>query len=411
MNFFIGVVEDVNDPSERNRVRVRIFGKHSEDITLIPTERLPWSNVMMPVTAASVPGVGVSIGLVQGSWVVGMYLDKDQSENVIIGSLPSESTARPKGSGFRDPEGIHPRENGSDTPLVARSTDFSNDMVYTQKRGLHIEKIAIATPAKCGTLDKSKHESYFENKSFDMIKYDSVIQPKYPDNKVYKTEGGHCTEFDDTPNYERISEMHSPSGTYREIVADGSSTTVVVGDNYQVVHKSNNIYIQGNCNVTVDGEMRTRVKGDYHLEVEGNYTRKLHGNSHTDIGLSEFKEVGGNSGLNVGENQNILIGINQNEVVGGNSTFTVNKDSNIIVKKNQTNITTGQYTLTSLKNAKFSCPEKIHINTPVARVSGDCIAGGGGVSLVTHTHTQNSGNHYGGGVNNNAPNSGTGVGS
>ena len=411
MNFFIGVVEDVNDPAERNRVRVRIFGKHTDDLTLIPTERLPWSNVMMPVTAASVPGVGVSIGLVQGSWVVGMYLDRDQSETVIIGSLPSESTMRAEGTGFSDPERIHPRANGNDTPAVASSNNFETDDVYTKKRGLYIEKIPVARPAECPTLDQSVDKKFFEDLSYNMEKYDEVIQPKYPDNKVYKTEGGHCTEFDDTPNYERISEMHSPSGTYREIVADGSSTTVVTGDNFQIVHKNNNIYIKGNCNITVDGEMRTLVKGDYHFEVEGNHTEKIHGNSHIEIGRSEFKEVVGNTGLNVAENQTILVGGNQTETIVGNSTFTVNKDSNIIVKKDQANITAEHYTITSVKNAKFSCPEKIHINTPVARVSGDCIAGGGGVSLITHNHTQTSGNDLGGGTNTTPSNSGTGVGS
>ena len=67
--FFIGVVEDINDPSKLNRVRTRIFGKHTEDITLLPTESLPWYNVVMPVTSASTSGVGQTLGLVQGSWV------------------------------------------------------------------------------------------------------------------------------------------------------------------------------------------------------------------------------------------------------------------------------------------------------------------------------------------------------
>ena len=37
---------------------------------------------------------------------------------------------------------------------------------------------------------------------------------------------------------------------------------------------------------------------------------------------------------------------------------------------------------------KISCPEKIHINTPNAKVSGDVLAGGDGVSLITHVHPQ-----------------------
>jgi len=198
MSFFIGVVEDVNDPVEKNRVRVRIFGKHTEDTTLIPTSRLPWSNVVMPCTAGSVPGVGMSLGLVQGSWVIGTYIDKDENDTLIIGSLPSESTARAQGSGFRDPSGIHPRANTVDTPNMARSIDFKDDTSYTQKRALNVEKIPVATPAKCASLDSSGADSYYENKSYGMLKPSDVIRPKYPANKVYKTEGGHCVEYDDT---------------------------------------------------------------------------------------------------------------------------------------------------------------------------------------------------------------------
>jgi hypothetical protein len=411
MSFFIGVVEDVNDPTEKNRVRVRIFGKHTEDVTLIPTERLPWSNVVMPCTAGSVPGVGMSLGLVQGSWVVGMYIDKDENDTLIMGSLPSESTARPSGTGFQDPEGIHPRANTIDTPNIARSVDFEDDTVFTNKRSLFIEKIPVATPARCESLDSSGSDSYYENKSYDLLKPIDVIQPKYPANKVHKTEGGHCIEYDDTESYERISETHSPSGTYREIVADGSSTTVVKGDNYQVIHKNNNIYIKGNCNLTVDGEMRTLVQGDHHLEVEGNYTQKIHGNSHTSINLSEFKEVRREAGLNIGEDQTILLGKNRREVVNGNISFTCAKNRDIVVKGDQTNTTLGGFSITSSKNGKFSSPDKIHINSPVTRFSGDAIAGGAGVSLITHTHTQTNGSHYGGGTNTVVPNAGTGVGS
>ena len=163
----------------------------------------------MPCTAGSVPGVGMSLGLVQGSWVIGTYIDKDENDTLIIGSLPSESTARAQGSGFRDPSGIHPRANTVDTPNMARSIDFKDDTSYTQKRALNVEKIPVATPAKCASLDSSGADSYYENKSYGMLKPSDVIRPKYPANKVYKTEGGHCVEYDDTESYERISETLS----------------------------------------------------------------------------------------------------------------------------------------------------------------------------------------------------------
>lgn len=83
-----GVVEDVNDPLKTCRVRVRVFGLHSDDKNLIPTEALPWATVMMPVTSASMSGIGMSpSGLLPGSWVSVQFSDDDCQYPVVIGSL------------------------------------------------------------------------------------------------------------------------------------------------------------------------------------------------------------------------------------------------------------------------------------------------------------------------------------
>ena len=58
--WFTGVVEDINDPSEMGRVRVRCFGYHSADRNEIPTTSLPFAHVMMPITSASCSGIGES---------------------------------------------------------------------------------------------------------------------------------------------------------------------------------------------------------------------------------------------------------------------------------------------------------------------------------------------------------------
>ena len=48
--WFVGVVEDRNDPSALGRVRVRCLGYHSANIIELPTTDLPWAHVMHPVT-------------------------------------------------------------------------------------------------------------------------------------------------------------------------------------------------------------------------------------------------------------------------------------------------------------------------------------------------------------------------
>ena len=70
-NFYTGIVEDRNDPLQVGRVRVRIFGLHTDDKQLIGTPDLPWSDVLMPTTSPSLSGLGLSPhGLVEGSTAV-----------------------------------------------------------------------------------------------------------------------------------------------------------------------------------------------------------------------------------------------------------------------------------------------------------------------------------------------------
>ena len=71
-NFYTGVVEDRFDPLSLGRVRVRIYGLHTDDKKLISTGDLPWSDVLMPTTSPSISGMGLSPhGLVDGSTVMG----------------------------------------------------------------------------------------------------------------------------------------------------------------------------------------------------------------------------------------------------------------------------------------------------------------------------------------------------
>ena len=85
-----GVVEDIDDPLKIGRVRVRILGWHTPNKTQfgIPTEDLPWSQVMQPTTSAAMSGLGRSpTGILQGSWVIGFFLDgKNAQQPMVIGT-------------------------------------------------------------------------------------------------------------------------------------------------------------------------------------------------------------------------------------------------------------------------------------------------------------------------------------
>ena len=50
-HWFIGVCEDRDDPETLGRVRCRVFGYHTDDLTKLPTQDLPWANVVLPPNA------------------------------------------------------------------------------------------------------------------------------------------------------------------------------------------------------------------------------------------------------------------------------------------------------------------------------------------------------------------------
>lgn len=90
-NWWVGQVESKkgDDPKESGRYRVRIVGQHLKDCDAVPTEELPWANVMMPVTTPYTDGLttGASVGLEPGCWVLGFYLDNDKQKPIIMGSI------------------------------------------------------------------------------------------------------------------------------------------------------------------------------------------------------------------------------------------------------------------------------------------------------------------------------------
>ena len=95
--FYCGCVENRNDPLKLGRCQVRIVGLHTEDKTVLSTEELPWAYPLMPINSASISGLGWSpTGVVQGSWVLCIFLDPDNQQPIMIGTIggiPSTRTA------------------------------------------------------------------------------------------------------------------------------------------------------------------------------------------------------------------------------------------------------------------------------------------------------------------------------
>jgi len=82
--WWVGLVEDDEDPLKLGSIRARIIGLHSEDRSLVPTESLPWAQIMLPATGSNtftVPRIG--------DWVFGFFQDGEYAQiPVVIGIFP-----------------------------------------------------------------------------------------------------------------------------------------------------------------------------------------------------------------------------------------------------------------------------------------------------------------------------------
>ena len=188
-DWFIGVVEDTNDPKKLNRVKVRCFGYHTDDKAEVKVEDLPFATVMMPSTSPSVEGIGQNHQLLSGSWVVGFFRDGPSAQDpIILGSIMSfTETARDTSLGFSGTYGN--KEGTSDVPTEVDSANA---------------------------------------------------------NQVTKTVGGHLIELDNTPGEERINVKHK-SGTTLLIDKDGGVHVNAIND---IVTIDGNTTITGKLHVT-----------------------------------------------------------------------------------------------------------------------------------------------------------------
>jgi hypothetical protein len=343
--WFVGVVEDRNDPDALGRVRVRCVGFHTEDISALPTTDLPWAHVMHPVTDPSMHGMGSTPSfLVEGSYVIGFFRDAgDKQQPIIIGSLPGNpSSAADPRSGFNDPRGIdaiqtqykgdpvygpypvdgdtYTMSSGhevgeSDTNRLAQGLNSENHSSLITRRAMRLSGdptgdgngIPIATkPNLSAVSDVAAAETRGFWEELHPKGHSATAKPyptsQYPYNHVHESESGHIHEIDDSPEAERLFTQHK-SGTFEELHTNGDKVVKVIGDNYEIIAGGSNVSITGNVNLTVEGTVREYIKGDYHLEVEGDYTQKIGGNIRTKVGYKSGgnveEEINGNHGYTI----------------------------------------------------------------------------------------------------------------
>lgn len=116
--WWVGEVENIDDPSQLGRVKVRIVGwytgnksnKGADSYTkTLPTENLPWATVLLPTDKPQIKGTGSTTELQPGAFVMGFFLDGDEAQlPVVMGAFrgfkqaDDQKSASGKGKGAQE---------------------------------------------------------------------------------------------------------------------------------------------------------------------------------------------------------------------------------------------------------------------------------------------------------------------
>jgi hypothetical protein len=235
--WFVAVVERINDPLKLGRCRIRCVGWHTDNKQLLPSDSLPWAQVLLPTNNTN------PYPPREGDMVVGFFTDGENGQDpIIMGVMPGIplDAANPQ-KGFSDPRSsselaaapVKPDESATNYPRKLDEPTTSrlarNDSDYPS---------AIVAAKKAKKASKVEPDSYYA--------------AKYPYNNVHESESGHALEFDDTKGAERIHLYHR-SGSYVEYGPLGDRAERIQRNKFSVVVGDDSIYVQGQVNIFVDG--------------------------------------------------------------------------------------------------------------------------------------------------------------
>lgn len=258
--WWMGVVEDRNDPEQLGRVRVRCFGWHTEKKQNIPTDALPWAHPVVPVNNPN------AYTPKEGDMVFGFFIDGENAQNpAIMGVLPGKPDQKPNyENGFSDPAAnLSARPKKPDDPAEAypKNKYIKEPTTNRLSRGKS-DGTVIAT------RKKNLKKNIVSAGGVSWSEPAPAFAPKYPYNNALETESGHALEFDDTPGKERVHVAHR-NGSYIEMDSSGNRVERIQKDNYSIVMGADYVYIDGRCSVTVGGDCNLKVGGNMNAQIGG----------------------------------------------------------------------------------------------------------------------------------------------
>jgi hypothetical protein len=251
--WWVGVVEDRQDPLKMGRCRVRCVGWHAENKMLLPTNALPWAIPILPLNNNN------PYPPKEGDMVFGFFTDGENGQDpILVGVFPSIPLKGPnrqeafndgRDQGELDVAPVKPNETRTNYPRFLDEPTTSrlarNDSDY---------------PSPI-------NESKAANKA-SKVEPNSYYNAKYPYNNVYESESGHALEFDDTKGAERVHLYHR-SGSYIEWAANGDRSERIQRDKFTVVIGDEKVYVKGDVTIYVDGNVNMDVGGNFQADIGG----------------------------------------------------------------------------------------------------------------------------------------------
>lgn len=141
--WWIGVVEDRQDPINLGRCRVRIFGSHTDNLQKIPTSHLPWAQALYPVNDSRSFGTPMENDYVFGFFADGMA----KQAPVMMGVFPAIPQQEPQeGVGFSGKAKFTVPSNETKPEEVKVNVDADTPAQATARVG------APTTPSQAYTL-------------------------------------------------------------------------------------------------------------------------------------------------------------------------------------------------------------------------------------------------------------------
>jgi hypothetical protein len=143
--WWVGEVEDNEDPMELGRVKVRILGFYTNfqggTVADLPSTALPWATVLQHTSQAGNDGQGESSGQLQpGAIVMGFFMDGEHAQMpIVIGVMrvnKSDATKKTRDFAFTDQDipigvapnssAIHPGDKNTANPLAPLRQSTNN---------------------------------------------------------------------------------------------------------------------------------------------------------------------------------------------------------------------------------------------------------------------------------------------